>query len=103
MFRFEAASGWGFGVPLDLGSEGDRVFLTLFGTGICGAAGAAAVRATISDSAVPVLFAGAQGGFAGLDQVNIGPLTRSLVGVGEVNVVVTPAGTTSNTVTIVVK
>ena len=61
------------------------------------------MRATIGDSAVPVLFAGAQGGFAGLDQVNIGPLPRSLAGAGEVNVVVTAAGTTSNTVTIVVK
>ena len=34
VFRFEAAAGRGFGVPLDLGSESDRVFLTLFGTGI---------------------------------------------------------------------
>ena len=103
VFRFQAASGRGFGVPLNLGSEGDRLFLTLFGTAIRGAGGAAAVRATIGDSEVPVLFAGAQGGFAGLDQVNIGPLPRNLVGAGEVNVVVTAAGTTSNTVTIVVE
>ena len=61
------------------------------------------MQAMIGDREVPVLFAGAQGGFAGLDQVNIGPLPRSLAGAGEINVVVTAAGTTSNTVTIVME
>ena len=103
VFRYDAEALRMVGVPLGLGDEGDQVFLTLFGTGIRGAGGAAAVRATVGDSEVPVLFAGAQGGFAGLEQVNIGPLPRNLVGAGEVNVVVTAAGTTSNTVTIVVE
>ena len=103
VFRFEAGGGRVVGVPLDLGDEGDRVFLTLFGTGIRGAGGATGVQAMISDREVPVLFAGAQSGFAGLDQVNIGPLPRSLAGAGEINVVVTAAGTTSNTVTIVME
>ena len=62
-----------------------------------------AVQATIGDSEAPVLFAGAQGGVAGLDQVDVGPLPRSLVGRDEVNVVVTAAGITSNTVTIVIE
>ena len=103
VFRFEAGGGRVVGVPLDLGDEGDRVFLTLFGTGIRGAGGATGVQTMIGDREVPVLFAGAQGGFAGLDQVNIGPLPRSLAGAGEINVVVTAAGTTSNTVTIVME
>ena len=103
VFRFEAGGGRVVGVPLDLGDEGDRVFLTLFGTGIRGAGGATGVQTMIGDREVPVLFAGAQSGFAGLDQVNIGPLPRSLAGAGEINVVVTAAGTTSNTVTIVIE
>ena len=103
VFRPDAAAGRVVGVPLELGAEGDRIFLTLFGTGIRRAGGAAAVRATIGDSEVPVLFAGVQGGFAGLDQVNIGPLPQSLAGAGEVEVVVTAAGITSNTVTIVME
>ena len=103
VFRFEAGGGRVVGVPLDLGDEGDRVFLTLFGTGIRGAGGATGVQTMIGDREVPVLFAGAQSGFAGLDQVNIGPLPRSLAGAGEINVVVTAAGTTSNTVTIVME
>ena len=103
VFRFEAGGGRVVGVPLDLGDEGDRVFLTLFGTGIRGAGGATGVQTMIGDREVPVLFAGAQSGFAGLDQVNIGPLPRSLAGAGEINVVVTAAGTTSNIVTIVME
>ena len=37
------------------------------------------------------------------DPVNADPLPRSLAGVGEVNVVVTAAGITSNAVTIVIE
>ena len=103
VFRYDAAAGRLVGVPLDLGAEGDQVFLTLFGTGIRGAGGAEAVQATIGGSDVPVLSAGAQDGWAGLDQVEIGPLPRSLAGAGEVNVVVTAAGVTSNTVTIMIE
>ena len=98
VFRYDAAAG-----RLDLGAEGDQVFLTLFETGIRGAGGAEAVQATIGGSEVPVLSAGAQDGWAGLDQVEIGPLPRSLAGAGEVNVVVTAAGVTSNTVTIMIE
>lgn len=43
-----------------------------------------------------------QGEFAGLDQVNVGPLPRSLAGAGEVNVIVAATETASNTVTIVI-
>ncbi len=61
------------------------------------------VLAAIGGSEVPVLFAGPQGEFAGLDQVDVGPLPRSLAGRGEVNVVVTAAETASNAVTIVIE
>ena len=86
-----------------LGEEGDRVFLTLFGTGIRGAGGAEKVQATIGGSEAPVVSAGAQSGVAGLDQVDVGPLPRSLAGADVVNVAVTAAGITSNTVTIVIE
>ena len=100
VFRYDEAAKRMIGVPLDLGAEGDQVFLTLFGTGIRGAEG---VRTTIGGRDVAVLFAGAQDGWAGLDQVEIGPLPRSLAGMGEVDVAITAAGITSNTVTIVVE
>jgi uncharacterized protein (TIGR03437 family) len=47
--------------------------------------------------AAPVTYAGPQGGFAGLDQVNIS-IPPALRGRGEVDVVVTAGGKTSNAV-----
>ena len=69
--------------PIDLGPESDQVFLILFGTGI--RSNAAFARATIGEQAAEVSFAGAQGSFAGLDQVNV-RVPRSLAGRGEVEV-----------------
>jgi len=51
----------------------------LFGTGIRGSSTGGAI-ATIAGEPVPVLGATAQGSFAGLDQVNLGPLPRTLAG-----------------------
>ena len=104
VFRSDAATRRMIGVPLELGDEDDQVFLTLFGTGIRGAGGAEKVQATIGGREVPVMFAGEQDGrLAGLDQVEVGPLPRSLAGAGEVDVFVTVAGITSNPVTIVIE
>ncbi|MDQ3014035.1 MAG: hypothetical protein M3X11_25440 [Acidobacteriota bacterium] len=50
----------------------------------------------------PVSFAGAIAGFAGLDQINA-RLPRSLVGRGEVDVVLTVDGQAANTVKINIK
>ena len=103
VFRYDAAAKRMIGVPLDLGAEGDQVFLTLFGTGVRGAGGAEAVRTTIGGRDVAVLFAGERDGWVGVDQVEIGPLPRSLAGMGEVGVAISAAGITSNTVTIVME
>jgi uncharacterized protein (TIGR03437 family) len=50
----------------------------------------------------PVLFAGAQSQFAGLDQANL-QISESLRGRGEVAIVLTVDGQTSNTTTINVR
>ena len=65
-------------VPIDFGSEQDQVFLLLFGTGIRGFR--SEVTARVRGVEVPVLGAVPQGQFEGVDQVNIGPLPRSLQG-----------------------
>ena len=44
-----------------------------------------------------------QGQFVGLDQINIGPLPRSLAGRGEVNILLTADGKPANTVTVNVR
>jgi uncharacterized protein (TIGR03437 family) len=50
----------------------------------------------------PINYAGAQGDFAGLDQINA-RLSRSLIGRGEVSVVLTVDGKGANPVTIHLK
>ena len=86
-------------IPIDLGSSTDQAYLVLFGTGIRGAGAASAVTATVGNTPCQVAFAGAQGTYFGLDQVDI-ELPHSLAGSGTVNVVITAAGETANTVTV---
>jgi uncharacterized protein (TIGR03437 family) len=86
--------------PINLGPETDQVILLLFGTGIRGRSALAAVTCQIGGTNVPVSFAGAQGDLAGLDQLNIGPVPRTLAGRGEVDVVLMVDGKPANTVKI---
>ncbi len=86
--------------PIDLGPEGEQVFLILFGTGL---RGASSVRAVVGGEVVPTLFFGPQGGFVGLDQINVGPIPRSLLGAGETSVRLEAAGRASNSVTITIR
>ncbi len=89
-------------VPMDLGAAGDIVVVTFFGTGIRKNTGLATVKATVGGVDAPVLFAGAQAQFAGLDQLNV-QIPLSLRGRGDVQVVFTIDGQTSNSVTINVR
>ncbi len=69
-------------------------YLVLFGTGIRKAS-AATIKITIGGKDAPALFAGAQGGFAGLDQIN----TQIPTGVsGVVDLVVSINGKAANAV-----
>jgi uncharacterized protein (TIGR03437 family) len=72
----------------------------LFGTGIRGRSGLPAVRLTLDGANVPVDYAGAQSEFAGLDQVNAGPIPRSFAGRGETAVELTVDAKPANIVTI---
>ena len=83
-------------VPIDMQS-GTQVFLELFGTGIRGRSSLANVTATIGGAAATVLFAGPQGQFPGLDQVNLS-LPMSLHGKGETDLILTVDGVVANTV-----
>jgi uncharacterized protein (TIGR03437 family) len=83
-------------VPIDLGAATDQVFLELFGTGIRGYK--TGITATIGGVSASPTFA-VQSQYPGMDQVNL-PIDRSLIGRGEVDVVLTVDGVAANTVKI---
>ena len=87
--QFDAAQNKFVGRPLDLGPEGEQVFLILFGTGIRHRSSLSAVIATIGCAYSEVSFAGVPpAGFVGLDQVNV-RAPRTLAGRGEIDVLLT--------------
>ncbi|MBL8202872.1 MAG: glycoside hydrolase [Blastocatellia bacterium] len=80
-------------LPIDLGPETDRVFLILYGTGW--RVRNAKATAQIGGVAATVEYFGSQGSFVGLDQVNV-LLPRSLIGRGEVEVLLNLQGQAAN-------
>jgi uncharacterized protein (TIGR03437 family) len=92
--RFEAVS-------LDLGPPGDQVFLAAFGSGLRGRTNNNNL-ALIGGADAEVVFVGAQGELAGLDQANL-RIPRSLIGRGEVNVFLTVDNKRANVVTLNIK
>ena len=88
--------------PIDLAAG--STYLILYGTGFRNyMGGLGSWKADVGGVSVPVVFAGGQPNFAGLDQVNIGPLPNTLAGKGTVNLVLTVESQTANTVTVAFK
>lgn len=81
---------------IDFGDAADRLFLQLFATGLRNRSSQSGVSATIGGGGAGVQFAGPQGGFPGLDQVNLTLLRNFLVGKGDVDVVLTVDGKVAN-------
>jgi uncharacterized protein (TIGR03437 family) len=88
--------------PIDLGTATTRVYLELFGTGIRGRSGLAHVSVTLGGTALQVTYAGAQGTYQGLDQVNV-LLDRSLIGKGQLPLQFTADGSAANPVVLTIK
>jgi uncharacterized protein (TIGR03437 family) len=82
---------------LDLSPTGDQVYLLLYGTGF---RNGSTVTAQVGGRSVPVLGTAAHSIYQGLDQVNLGPLPRTLIGAGVVNVTLTIDGRATNPVTV---
>lgn len=96
---YSTQTGQPVATPIDLGPVGNDVYLILYGTGVRNAS-SATVTATIGGTPTPILGFAPAPGFVGLDQINIGPIPRSLAGRGAVNVELTVGTKTANTVTI---
>ncbi len=101
--QFNAQAGRFDPIPIDLGPDTDQVILLLFGTGFRGFSALGALSCTFGGTNVPILGAAAVSGLEGLDQVNVGPVPRSLIGRGNVDVVFRADNKTANTVTLNIK
>jgi uncharacterized protein (TIGR03437 family) len=85
--------------PINLGAASTRVYLVLYGTGIRGRTGLSGASVTLGGIALQVDYAGAQGTYAGLDQVNV-LLDHSLAGQGQLTLQLTVDGVPANPVVV---
>jgi uncharacterized protein (TIGR03437 family) len=100
--QFDAQQNRFIPAPLELGAADERLFLVLFGTGLRFRSALDKVTAKIGGVDAPVFFAGAQGQFDGLDQINL-EIPKALAGRGLVDVVLSVDGQSANTVQIQIK
>jgi uncharacterized protein (TIGR03437 family) len=102
--RYDEAQAKFVANPIVIPAEG-MVVLSLYGTGVRGPANLAKrpqVSASVKGLAAGVLYAGAQGQYVGLDQVNI-QLPAGLAGSGEVDVELTVEGKAANVVRVAIR
>jgi virginiamycin B lyase len=100
--QFDPAQNRFVALPIDLGTADEQVFLVLYGSGWRRNSNLADIRAHCSGGLLPVEYAGAQGSFAGLDQINL-RLPRTLSVRGEQDVIITVADRPANPVRINVR
>lgn len=100
--RVDTATGQIVAVPIDLGAADDQVFLLLYGTGLRGRSALSAVNVLIGGVASEISYAGPQGDYVGLDQINA-RIPHSLAGRGNVAITVTVDGSAANAVTVNIK
>ena len=81
--------------PLEMGAASDQLILSLYGTGIRNRAALSDVSVFIGDDKSAVLYAGPQGDFPGLDQINV-RVPRTRIGGGAVSVILSVAGKSAN-------
>jgi uncharacterized protein (TIGR03437 family) len=84
--------------PIDFGQ--DELHLVLYGTGLRNRSSLSDVRCVLNGEALPVEYAGPQGQYPGLDQVNV-KLPPSLRGAGLVKVQLSVGVSTANTAELV--
>ena len=97
---YDAGSGKSSPNPITPGTPGDILYLILYGTGIRHFA--STPTCTIGHQTIPVDYAGAQGAFEGLDQINV-RLPANLAAGETLPLTVTVDGVASNTVTLMIQ
>jgi uncharacterized protein (TIGR03437 family) len=97
---YQSVAGSVVPVPISLGQSNEQIYLEMYGTGIRDAKN---VTVTVGGLSVPVLYYGAAPGYAGEDQVNIGPLPAALAGQGSVKIGLAADGQQANAVTVTIQ
>ena len=100
--RFDEEKRQFVAAPINLDSATDNVFLVLFGTGVRFRSSLGAVSVKIGGVNAETIYAGQQGSFVGLDQLNVS-LPRSLTGRGEVELSVIVDGREANKLKVAIK
>ena len=100
LFAFNESTRLFQNLPLDLGAPGEPPYLILYGTGFRGRSSLDRIVVTLRGIRIPVLYAGPQGAYPGLDQLNLGPLPPELRAAGPLAFTVEADGEISNRVTI---
>lgn len=99
---YDAAQQKFVAVPIDLGSATEQIYLNLFGTGFRARTALSSVVCSLGGANADVVFAGAQDQYAGLDQANV-LIPRTLIGRGDVELLLRADAKLANTVTINIK
>jgi uncharacterized protein (TIGR03437 family) len=97
---YQVVAGNVVALPISLGPSTEQAYLEMYGTGI---RSAKSVTVTVGGVSVPVLYSGPAPGYAGEDQVNIGPLPRTLAGKLSVNIILVADGQMANSVTVTIQ
>src|SRR5262249_24902225 len=100
--QFDAGQNRLIAATIDVRNQTEQVFLILFGKAFRHGSDLGNVAIRIGNATLAVSYAGAQGGFVGLDQCNV-RLPTNLAGAGNVNLTLTVDGNTSNVVTMQIK
>ena len=79
--------------------DGGALYLVLYGTGIRNRSASSAVTCMVNGTALPVIYAGTQPDYPGLDQVNV-LLPASVRGAATLSVSLMVDGLSSNTITV---
>ncbi len=98
--RFDSNTSRMVGNPIDV--SGEQTYLVLYGTGLRNRSNLTNVKVRVDGLETVVEFAGAQGQYVGLDQLNV-KLPKSLAGRGEVTVELSVDGKTANPVRVQIK
>jgi len=96
--RYDQATSRVVAVPVDTSPVTDELYLILFGTGLRYRSSLSSITAQIGGYDAQVLYAGAQGSFVGLDQLNLRLPAALATASGEFDVTITVDGRLANTV-----